>query len=213
MGFILPISGETRSIGVTKERGEYVVTLTADYMPCAGINKYDETGGYALNSVTCGCRIYTDAAHGFAGVEQAAAVQRDPLSVTADSGTAVVYEALRGCCTVRLPGTRFQYACENPDVRFPVTLHVPGADDRDVYIRAAAENRARRKRKGILQGQGSFFVREIFCPGEFPFVREGSPFDREDLFRFPVRRPQGPGAYPLKAYVRIAVSEANATSR
>ena len=139
VGFILPLTGETGSLGVKKERGAYVVTLAADYAPGTGINKYDETGGYTLNNVTCGCRIYTDETHGFEGVERAAFEERNPLNVTAADGRAVRYEALRGCYTVELPGTGFQYAYDNPDTRFPVTLTVPGTDDRDIFIRAATE--------------------------------------------------------------------------
>ncbi|MBQ6019496.1 MAG: hypothetical protein IJL26_04870 [Clostridia bacterium] len=139
VGFILPVSGETKSLEVKKDGGDYVVTLTADYIPGTGINKSDETGGYALNSVPCGCRIYTDGAHTFDGVENAARVERSPLAITADSGAPVAYEALRGCYAVSLPGTSFQYAYDNPDTRFPVTLSIPGADDRDIFIRAATE--------------------------------------------------------------------------
>ena len=139
VGFILPVTGETRALSVTKERGDYVVTLTADYTPGTGVNKSDETGGYTLNSVTCGCRIYTDDTHGFAGVERAAYEETHPLELTAEDGRPVTYEALRGCYTVNLPGTWFQYAYDNPETRFPVTLTAPGTDDRDIYIRATTE--------------------------------------------------------------------------
>ena len=139
VGFILPVSGETESLAVRKECGEYIVTLTAAYEPGTGINKHDETGGQPLNNVTCGCRIYTDETHGFAGVERAAYVEQNPLSVTAEDGRTVAYEPLRGCYTVNLPGTHFQYAYDNPDTRFPVTLTVPGEDDRDIFIRAWTE--------------------------------------------------------------------------
>ena len=139
VGFILPVTGQTRSLSVEKERGEYVVTLTADYEPGAGINKFDETGGYGLNRVTFGCRIYTDGSHGFEGVERAAFEERNPLAVTAEDGRKVSYEALRGCYAVELPGTWFQYAYDNPDTRFPVTLNVPAGEDRDIWVRAWTE--------------------------------------------------------------------------
>lgn len=139
VGFIPPVSGETGSLAVTEDCGDYVVTLTAAYEPYAGINKFDETGGYALNRVTCGCRVYTDDTHGFAGIARAAAEEHAPLAITADEGRPVTYEALRGCYAVALPGTWFQYAYDNPDTRFPVTLHVPGTDDRDIWVRAWTE--------------------------------------------------------------------------
>ena len=137
VGFILPVTGETKSLSVKKDKKEYVITLTADYIPGTGINKSDETGGMELNSVTCGCRVYTDETHGFDGVSAAAAIERDPLSITTASGADAVYEALHGCYSVRLSGTSFQYAYDNPYTRFPVTLNIPGTDDRDIYIRAA----------------------------------------------------------------------------
>ena len=137
VGFILPGGGETGSLRVQKACGEYVVTLTAAYTPGTGINKYDETGGCPLNSVTCGCRIYTDETHDFTGAERAAAIERSPLGVTAADGSPVTYEPFRGCYTVELSGTGFQYAYDNPETRFPVTLTAPGTDDRDIYIRAA----------------------------------------------------------------------------
>ena len=136
VGFILPVTGETRSLSVVKDKKDYVITLTADYIPGTGINKYDESGGKALNNVTFGCRIYTDETHSFDGVSDAAEIERDPLSITTASGEAAVYEALHGCYSVRLSGTSFQYAYDNPYTRFPVTLNIPGTDDRDIYIRA-----------------------------------------------------------------------------
>ena len=139
VGFILPLSGGTKALSVKREGGEYVVTLTADYVPGTPINKSDETGGYPLNNVPCGCRIYTDETHSFESVARAAEIERAPLAVTAEDGREVVYESLRGCYTVSLPGTHFQYAYDNPDTRFPVTLHIPGTDDRDVYILAHTE--------------------------------------------------------------------------
>ena len=139
VGFILPVTGETRSLCVVKEKSEYVVTMTADYEPGTGINKHDETGDYTLNTVTMGCRIYTDETHDFAGVAAAAKTERAPLPVTADNGSAVLWEGLRGCYTVTLPGTHFQYAYDNPDTRFSAALNIPGADDRDIYIRAFTE--------------------------------------------------------------------------
>ena len=139
VGFILPVSGETKALSVKKECGEYVITLTADYVPGTGVNKSDETGGQPLNSVTCGCRIYTDDTHSFDGIDRAAHIEQNPLAVTAEDGRTVTYEALRGCYAVQLPGTHFQYAYDNPDTRFPVTLNVPGTDDRDIYFRVWTE--------------------------------------------------------------------------
>ena len=139
VGCIVPVTGETKSLSVRAEKKDYVVTVTASYLPGTGINKFDETGGNPLNRVTCGCRVYTDETHSFDGVRAAAATERNPLAITTDSGETAVYEALRGCYSVRLAGTHFQYAYDNPYTRFPVTLNIPGTDDRDIYLCATTE--------------------------------------------------------------------------
>ena len=136
VGFIVPSDGSVKSLTVDLSKKTYTVTLTADYESGTGINQYDETGGCDLNSVTTGCRVYTDKTHGFDGVRAAAAVERSPLTVVADDGSAVTYEALRGCYAVLLPGTDFQTAYDSPDLRFTAGLTVESPDDREIYVRA-----------------------------------------------------------------------------
>lgn len=138
VGFIVPVSGETKSLQVKKECGSYVITLTADYVPGTGINQYDETGDYAQNNVTFGCRIYTDGTHGFDGVDRAAYIERNPLTIVSDKP--VTYETLRGCYTVSsLSGAGFKEAYDNPELRFPASISIPGGDDRDIFVRVTTK--------------------------------------------------------------------------
>ncbi len=137
VGFIVPADGSVKGLSVRLSGGYYILTLTAAYGRGTGINKYDETGGYALNSVTMGCRVYTDRTHNFGGVEREAAIERRPLAISCDTGADVTYEALRGCYTVSLPGTHFQAAYDAPDTRFSAGLRVAADEyDREIFIRA-----------------------------------------------------------------------------
>jgi len=142
VGFIVPSDGSTKSLTVSLEGGCYVVRQTANYEHGAGINKYDETGGYALNDVRFGFRIYTDETHDFAGIDHAAALERNPLTgITVGSGNAraayIGYEALRGSYKMVMDGTGFQYAYDNPDYRFNVPVSVTcDNSDRDIYFRS-----------------------------------------------------------------------------
>ena len=140
-GFIVPADNSTKSLGVTLEDGCYVVRQTANYTPGEGINKYDETGGFALNDVRFGFRIYTDETHAFDGIEKAAFLERNPLTgVEVQSGNAnaayIGYEALRGSYKMVMDGTGFQNAYDHPDDRFSVPVAVTcDSNDRDIYLR------------------------------------------------------------------------------
>lgn len=142
VGFIVPADNSTKRLDLTLENGFYVIRQTANYTPGTGINKYDESGGYALNDVRLGFRIYTDETHTFAGIDKAAALERNPLTgITVLSGNAnaayVGYEALRGSYKMTMDGTNFQEAYDNPDDRFSVPITVACDDsDRDIYIRS-----------------------------------------------------------------------------
>lgn len=145
-GFIVPADHSTKSLTVTLEDGCYVIRQTANYTPGTGINKYDETGGYALNDVRFGFRIYTDETHAFAGIDHAAVLERNPLTgITVESGNAnaayIGYEALRGSYKLVMDGTGFQYAYDNPDFRFSVPVSVTcDNSDRDIYIHSNGSN-------------------------------------------------------------------------
>lgn len=141
VGFIVPADGSVKDLSVRLSMGYYTVTITAAYARGTGINQYDETGGYALNNVTMGCRVYTDNTHDFSGVASEAYIERHPLAVTCDNGSEVSYEALRGCYTVSLPGTNFQAAYDAPDTRYTAGLTVAADErDREIFIRATTES-------------------------------------------------------------------------
>jgi len=145
-GFIVPADDSTGSLTVTLEGACYVVRQTANYTPGAGINKYDETGGYDLNDVRFGFRLYTDETHDFTGVDQAATLERNPLTgITVENGNAhaayIGYEALRGSYKMVMDGTGFQYAYDNPDYRFSVPVSVTcDSSGRDIYFRSNGRN-------------------------------------------------------------------------
>ncbi len=141
IGFIIPSDGSTKSVSLSLENGNYVLRQVANYTAGTGINKNDETGGYALNNVTFGTRIYTDATHSFAGIDKEAYLERNPLAGisvdSSDSGAHFLgYDALRGAYTFTMNGTDFTTAYNNPDWQFkaPITITSDGYD-RSFYIR------------------------------------------------------------------------------
>lgn len=144
VGFIVPSDGSTQRLTVKKCGGDYVVTQYAAYTPGTGLNDNEENGGYDLNAVTFGFRIYTDDTHSFEGVERAAYEERNPLTVTVgenDANAAYIgYEALRGAYLIAMDGTDFNTAYQNPDLRFTVPLTVENGDGRKVYFRANGSN-------------------------------------------------------------------------
>ena len=142
VGFIIPSDGSTQKVTVTKGLTGYTVTQYAAYEPHTGINDNNEEGGYDLNSVTFGCRIYTDKTHSFDGVTETAFEERHPLdSITIEDSNAnaeyLGYDALRGTYTIKMDGTHFQYAYDNPDCQFKTNVRVKGnGTDSVLYFRA-----------------------------------------------------------------------------
>lgn len=143
VGFIVPPDGGR--VTVEKACGLYTLRL---YAPCeagTGVNKFDETGGYALNAVTFGCRVCTDTAHDFAAVEAAVREEYEPLTVTVgenDAGAAGLgYDALRGTYDVAIGATDFASAYKDPDRQFKAPITVTGAEtDRTVYLRVTGQS-------------------------------------------------------------------------
>ena len=141
LGFVIPQDGGR--VTVQRMCGMYVLRLYAPFKAGTGVNKFDETGGYALNCVTFGCRIVTDTAHDFAAVEDAAREEREPLTVTVganDSDAAFVgYNALRGTYDISIAETDFAAAYNDPDRQFRAPITVTGADtDRTVWLRVTS---------------------------------------------------------------------------
>lgn len=146
LGFIIPSDGSTAKTTVTLENGCYVLRQYSSFVSGTGINKYDETGGYELNKVSIGCRIWTEEAHDFDGIIKAAELERNPLSgITVTAGNAggrfIGYNALRGTYDIAVNGTDFNYAYNNPDLQFriPVTVACDN-NDRDIIIRSIANS-------------------------------------------------------------------------
>lgn len=146
VGFIVPADGSTKEMKVEQFGDTYYVTQYANYTAGTGINKYDETGGYDLNSVTFGCRIYSDTTHSFAGISKAAELERNPLEgITVDAGNSnaayLGYDALNGAYTLHMDGTDFNTAYANPTLHFSAPISITCDDnDRDIYIRARGNN-------------------------------------------------------------------------
>lgn len=145
VGFIVPSDGSTKEMQVERFGDTYYVTQYANYTAGTGINKYDETGGYSLNSVTFGCRIYTDSTHSFEGLRKAAELERNPLeNITVEAGNSnaayLGYDALTGAYTLRMDGTDFNTAYANPNLQFKAPITITCDDnDREIYIRSKGE--------------------------------------------------------------------------
>ncbi len=145
VGFIIPSDGSTKETKVEQFGNTYYVTQYAAYTAGTGINKNDETGGYALNNVTFGHRIYTDDTHSFNGVKKAAELERNPIEVSVDAGNSnaayLGYDALTGAYTLRMDGTDFNVAYANPQLQYRAPITVKGdAYDREIYIRSNGNN-------------------------------------------------------------------------
>lgn len=142
VGFIVPSDGSTLSMSVEKKALKYVITQVANYEPFTGINENDETGGYELNYVTFGSRIYTDSTHSFDGISAAAYEERNPLTdikIGTNNSNAqyLKYDGLRGAYTFRMDGTGFTYAYENPELQFKMPVTISGDSiDRKIYVRS-----------------------------------------------------------------------------
>ena len=142
LGFIVPNDGSSGAFTVEKSGTDYVVTQLAADSPGTGINDNTGAGGYALDGITFGFRIYTDRTHSFAGIAKAAYEEHNPLSVSVAANDAGAYyagyEALRGTYLIKMDGTGFNEAYyQAPDRHFaaPVTVE-NGGDGRNLYFRA-----------------------------------------------------------------------------
>ncbi len=146
VGFIIPADDTTDRVEIAKDNKQFVVTQYAAFVSGTGINKSDETGGYTLNEVTCGYRIWTSTDHDMSAIDKAAELERNPLqdiTITGNNANAVYlgYEALRGTYTLQMDGTDFTTAYNNPDMRFYADLQITcDENDRDIYIRSNGRN-------------------------------------------------------------------------
>ncbi|MBQ7596132.1 MAG: hypothetical protein IJU45_05655 [Clostridia bacterium] len=143
---IIPSDGSTKEVTVKKSGSDYIIDQTANYTAGTGINKYDETGGYELNCVTFGRRLYTDKTHSFELVDKEAYLERNPLqnvkvTSTNSNGKYLCYEALRGTYTFTCDGLDFNTAFKNPDLQFRSDISFEGDDyDRDIVVRMNGSN-------------------------------------------------------------------------
>ncbi len=146
VAFIIPSDGTTDRVEISKDKKNYTVTQYASYIPGTGINKSDETGGFNLNEVTCGYRIFTMSEHDFTVVEKQAMLERNPLqgiTITGNNSNAVYlgYEALRGTYTLQMDGTDFNTAYNNPDMRYFADVQIRcDENDRNIYVRSNGRN-------------------------------------------------------------------------
>lgn len=146
VGFIVPSDSSTKETVVEQFGDTYYVRQYAAYTAGTGINKNDETGGYDLNCVTFGYRIYTDASHSFDGVAKAAYLERNPLEgITVNGGKAkgafVGYDALRGAYTFTMQGTDFTWGYNHPNYHFDMPVSITCDDeDREIYVRTNGNN-------------------------------------------------------------------------
>lgn len=145
VGFIVPADGSTKKLTVTSGALGYVVKQYAAFDASLGLNDYEENGGYGMNRITFGFRIYTDDTHSFDGIGKAAYEERNPLqNITVEAGTANAayagYDALRGVYTITMTGTDFQTAYDNPQLQFTAPVSISSDEDRVIYIRGAGNN-------------------------------------------------------------------------
>ena len=220
IGFIIPSDGSTLSVEVEKGLKYYTLTQKANYEPFTGINKNDETGGYELNYVTFGSRIYTDSSHNFTAADAAAFEERHPLteiSVGQNNANAqyLDYDALRGAYTFRMDGTGFQYAYDNPELQYRMPVTVKGDElDREIFIRSfgaygCLEAAALLDSDGLLSpidvelcknfqgdgGEGFYSVKDYQYGDSFFPLRVGK---NEDVSFTLLNLYQNWGKYPLK---------------
>lgn len=146
VGFIVPADGSTKALYVEDDGESYIVRQVANYTAGIGINKNDETGGYDLNCVTFGFRLYNDQTHSFDGIAEQAELERNPLDgITVNGGNAegkyIGYEALRGTYTFAMKGVDFNFGYQNPDVHFALPFSITcDENDRDIFIRTNGSN-------------------------------------------------------------------------
>ncbi len=161
VGFIVPSDGSTKALCVDDNGSEYVIRQIANYTAGTGINKHDETGGYDLNKVSFGFRLYTDNTHSFDGVAKQAELERNPLEgITVNGGNAngayLGYEALRGTYTFRMDGTDFTTAYNDPGRQYTMPISITcDNSDRNIFIRTNGDNGCL-EAGAILDNSGTF---------------------------------------------------------
>lgn len=139
-GFILAGDDADDRIVITKSCGSVILHIYANYTAYSGLNDYKEEGGYGNNRIGVCARLYTDSTHSYAGIKRASHEERNPLEVTvagnASGAEYMGYNHRTGCYEIRMNGTSFNYAYDNPYARYsaPFTLKNDGAD-RNVYFR------------------------------------------------------------------------------
>lgn len=196
VGFIVPSDGSTEKLSVSRGVCGYTVTQYAAYKPHTGINDNNEDGGYELNNVTFGCRIYTDKTHDFSGVEQAAWEERYPLdAISVEKGNSnaayIGYDALRGMYTIEMDGTDFQSAYDDPEHQFTAPVTVKGSgQDRVLYFRAYTQS-------GCLEAAALLDSNKRLAPVE---VQECKNFrgDGGEGFYSPIDYSYGDAIFPIK---------------
>lgn len=160
VGFIVPSDGSTKALYVEDSGKFYVVRQVANYTAGTGINNNKEEGGYNLNCVTFGFRLYNDTTHSFDGVAAQAYLERNPLDgISVNGGTAegryIGYEALRGTYTFAMKGTGFVEGYLNPHKHYTMPFSITCDDkDRDIFIRTNGENGCL-EAGAILDGSGT----------------------------------------------------------
>ncbi len=165
VGFIVPADGSTARLTVTKGLLGYEVRQYAAFDASLGLNDYAENGGYGLNKVTFGFRIYTDGTHSFDGVSKAAYEERNPLKdIVVESGTAnstfAGYDALRGVYNINMDGTDFQTAYDNPQLQFTAPVSVKSDDDRVLYFNGTG-NHGCLEAAAVLDGENVLVPMEV----------------------------------------------------
>ena len=139
---LIPAGNTVSKIELKKSAAYYTVYFYANYTPGTGLNDHKEEGGFDLNEVTFGMRLYTDETHFFDGAKKAAYEEKHPLAVTVadnDFGAAFAgYDPLRGLYEITMNGTGFNEAFADPSLRFsaPFTVKNNG-DDREIFVDAA----------------------------------------------------------------------------
>ena len=139
---LIPAADTVSKIELKKTIAYYKLYIYANYTPGTGLNNYREEGGFDLNEVTFGMRLYTDNTHTFDGVQKAAYEETHPLDVTVAknaSGAAFAgYNPLRGLYEITMNGTGFNEAFADPSLRFSAPFTVKnGGDDRAIFVNAA----------------------------------------------------------------------------
>ena len=195
VAFIIPADGTTDRVEISKDKKNYTVTQFASYTPGTGLNKCDETGGYPLNEITCGYRIFTTREHDFAVVEKEAMLERNPLqgiTITGNNANAVYlgYEPLRGTYTLQMDGTDFNTAYYNPDLRYFVDVQLQcDSYDRNIYVRSNGRN-------GCLEAAAMLDDTQTLVPVNVQVCKNFSG-DYGDTFYNAIDRQYGDSFIPL----------------